>query len=93
MKLSLTEAVAMAGENNRELKATRLEISKSIQQRVIARSLFLPTVSITGSVNHYFQLPPFFGFGENAAEGKIPYGRFGGYRSADYRSFRKSTLV
>jgi outer membrane protein TolC len=76
--LSLSEVMSLAKANNKELKAAQLEIEKADQQRVIARSAFLPTVSLTAQANHYFQLPPFFGFGENAEQDKIPYGRLGG---------------
>lgn len=77
-KLSLQDAVTLAIENNPEIKATALEIEKAQQQRIISRSLLLPTVNATGQVNHYFNLQPFFGFGGIPSEGKIPYGRFGG---------------
>jgi len=77
-KLSLDDAVALAKAGNPELKATALEISRAAQQRTIAKSLLLPTVTAVGVVNHYFELQPFFGFGEGATEGKVPYGRFGG---------------
>jgi len=76
--LSLDDALSLAKANNPELKASQLEIEKANQGRVVARSLFLPTVSLNAQVNHYFQLPAFFGFGENTEGGKIPYGRFGG---------------
>jgi outer membrane protein TolC len=77
-ELSLQEAITLAVSSNPELKASTLEIEKSRQQRVVARSLYLPTVNVNAQANHYFQLTPFFGFGENTSEGKIPYGRFGG---------------
>src|SRR6218665_88294 len=77
-KLSLDEVLSLAKTNNRELKASQLEIEKANQQKVIARSAFLPTVSLNAQANHYFKLPPFFGFGENGEQDKIPYGRFGG---------------
>jgi outer membrane protein TolC len=78
-QLSLKDAVELATENNPELKIAVLEVSKSRQQKVISRSLVLPSVNAFGQMNHYFQLPPFFGFGTTPApEGKIPYGRFGG---------------
>ena len=76
--LSLTEAITLARANNRELKASELEIEKANQQKVIARSAFLPTVNLNAQANHYFKLQPFFGFGENGEQDKIPYGRFGG---------------
>jgi outer membrane protein TolC len=77
-KLSLYDAVALAKSDNPELQATALEISRAAQQRTIAKSLLLPTVSASGVINHYFQLQPFFGFGEGTTGDKIPYGRFGG---------------
>jgi outer membrane protein TolC len=77
-KLSLQEAVNLAIAKNSELAATTLEVEKSRQQKIIARSLFLPSVNVGAQANHYFQLNPFFGFGETTANEKIPYGRFGG---------------
>ena len=77
-RLSMQEAVALATESNPELRASQLEIEKSRQQKVISRSLFLPTINATAAANHYFQLPPFFGFGGVTPDGKISYGRFGG---------------
>lgn len=76
--LSLDDAINLAKANNPELKVTQFEIEKANQGRIVARSLFLPTVNVNAQVSHYFQLPAFFGFGENAEGGKIPYGRFGG---------------
>lgn len=76
--LSLSEVMSLANANNKELKAAQLEIEKADQQRVIARSAFLPTISLNAQVNRYFQVQPFFGFGENAEQDKIPFGRFGG---------------
>lgn len=77
--LTLKEAVELARQNNPELQASALEVSKSQQQKVLSRSLLLPSVNAVAQANHYFQLPPFFGFGGvPSAEGKIPYGRFGG---------------
>ena len=76
--LSLAEVISLAHANNKELKAAQLEIEKADQQKVIAQSAFLPTISLNAQANHYFQLPPFFGFGENLESDKIPYGRFGG---------------
>src|SRR4051812_10735762 len=76
-QLTLQDAVQLATENNPELKVSQKEIEKSAQQKVVARSLFLPSVNAVAAANHYFQLTPFFGFGENSTEGKIPYGRFG----------------
>jgi outer membrane protein TolC len=76
-QLSLQEAMSLAAERNPELAASKLEIDKSRQQKVISRSLFLPSINASAQVNHYFQLTPFFGFGETTG-GKIPYGRFGG---------------
>lgn len=78
-KLSLQDAVTLAVQRNPELAASTLEVEKSGYQKTIARSLFLPTISASAQANHYFQLNPFFGFGETTGSGgKIPYGRFGG---------------
>lgn len=76
--LSLQDAVQTAIDHNPDLKASQLEIQNSTQQQVIARSALLPVVQASAQVNHYFQLNPFFGFGETATSDKIPYGRFGG---------------
>lgn len=77
-KLSLHDALTLAANSNPDIQSHALDIQKADQQRVIARSLYLPTVSAGLQVYHYFQLPAFFGFGENGENGKIPYGRFGG---------------
>lgn len=78
-KLSLQEAVTRAKENNPEIKVSNLEVERSHQQTIIARSLLLPSLNGLAQANHFFQLTPFFGFGSTpAGEGKIPYGRFGG---------------
>lgn len=76
--LSLEDAVNLAVERNPDLKAASLEIDKSKDQQVIARSAWLPAVYASAQVNHFFQLTPFFGFGETPSSGKVPYGRFGG---------------
>lgn len=77
-KLSLHDALALALDNNPAIRSSVLDLERAGQGRVIARSLFLPTVYAGAQANHYFQLPAFFGFGENTESGKIPYGRFGG---------------
>jgi outer membrane protein TolC len=76
--LSLQDALTLAASSNAELKSSALEINKAEQQKVVARSLFLPSINLVGQANHYFQLPAFFGFGDNTEGSKIPYGRFGG---------------
>ena len=76
--LSLQEAVELSLANNPELKASGLDVSKAQQQTVVARSMYMPTVTATAFANHYFQRPVFFGFGEASTDGKISYGRFGG---------------
>ncbi|HEX6223976.1 MAG TPA: TolC family protein [Chryseolinea sp.] len=76
--LSLEEAVNLALAKNPEIAASNLELEKSRQEKIISRSLFLPSLSVGAQANHYFQLNPFFGFGEAGPDGKIPYGRFGG---------------
>lgn len=76
--LSVQDVLNLARTNNPELKDAQLEIEKARQEKIVARSLFLPQVSATGVANHYFQLPAFFGFGETSGNSKIPFGRFGG---------------
>jgi outer membrane protein TolC len=77
-RLSLEDAVNLASSNNQELKARRLEVEKTQQQKVVARSLFLPYIELSAQANHFFKRTPFFGFGAEGDEDKIPYGRFGG---------------
>lgn len=77
-RLTLEDAVHLASENNQELQARKLEVEKTQQQKVVARSLFLPYVGLSAQANHYFKRAPFFGFGAEGGEDKIPYGRFGG---------------
>ena len=77
-QLSLKEALSLALANSPELKQSSLDIRKAREEKVIARSLFLPTVYAGAQANHYFRLPAFFGFGENSEGGKIPYGTLGG---------------
>lgn len=77
-KLSLQDAVNLANAHNPEIAVNRLEVEKAKQEKVVSRSLFLPSVSLGAQANHYFRLNPFFGFGEERQDGKIPYGRFGG---------------
>lgn len=77
-KLSLQEAVDLALTRNPDIAASQLEVQKAEQQRIISRSLFLPSVNLAAQANHYFKLNPFFGFGESSTGDKIPYGRFGG---------------
>lgn len=77
-KLTLQDAVALAKERNSSVKESVLEIQRAHELKNITRSLFLPTVGLTGQVNHYFDRTPFFGFGEENTGEKIPYGRFGG---------------
>ena len=77
-RLSLHDALTLAVDANPDIKTSALDLQKADQQRVLARSLYLPTVTAGVQAYHYFQLPAFFGFGENGENGKIPYGRFGG---------------
>jgi outer membrane protein TolC len=77
-KLSLAQAVSLATEKNAEIVASQIENEISTQERNVARSSFLPTVHLSGQVNHYFNRTPFFGFGSEVVQDKIPYGRFGG---------------
>jgi outer membrane protein TolC len=77
-KLSLQEALTLGLAANPELRSSALEIQKAERQKIVARSLFLPSVTAGAQANHYFALPAFFGFGANNEDGKISYGRFGG---------------
>jgi outer membrane protein TolC len=77
-KLSLAEAIALASANNPELQASELDNEIADWKKTSARGLFLPTLGLSGQVNHYFQRTPFFGFGAETEGEKIPYGRFGG---------------
>ena len=77
-RLTLEDAVHLASENNQELQARKLEVEKTQQQKVVARSLFLPYIGLSAQANHFFKRAPFFGFGAEGDEDKIPYGRFGG---------------
>jgi outer membrane protein TolC len=76
--LTLNDAVQLAIEHNPGLQSGKLDIEKSRQRQVVARSAFLPAIQASAQLNHFFQLPPFFGFGETNGGDKIPYGRFGG---------------
>ncbi|HEY0652840.1 MAG TPA: TolC family protein [Chryseosolibacter sp.] len=76
--LTLEESVSLTLANNPRVKAITLETAKSKQQSTIARALYLPSVSLAASANHYFQRPVFFGFGEQSNQDQISYGRFGG---------------
>lgn len=77
-RISLQDAVDLAITRNPELAARQLEVEKSKQQRLVSRSLLLPSVGLSAQANHYFQRAPFFGFGEVKPDDKISYGRFGG---------------
>src|SRR5688500_4206261 len=77
-KLSLQDALALALENNPAVRSSALDLAKAGQQRVIAPSLFLTSVYAGGQATHHYQLPAFFGLGENEGGDRIPYGRFGG---------------
>ena len=77
-KLSLANALQLATTNNPELRHSTLEVERTSHDKVIARSLFLPSVFAGAQANHYFKLPAFFGFGEQTESGPISYGRFGG---------------
>ena len=78
-KLSLQEALSLTLSNNREIKITSLDVDRSQQQLVVAKSQQKPVVGVTGQLAHYFKSPAFFGFGNTTSTNdKIPYGRFGG---------------
>jgi outer membrane protein TolC len=76
--LSLQDAVGLAKQNNRTLKANALDISMAGEQVRVAKSLALPTAQLGAQYLHYFALPTFFGFGDAGTSSKVPYSRFGG---------------
>lgn len=76
--LSLQDAVLLASQNNRTLKAGALDISIAGEQVRVAKSLSLPAAQLGAAYTHYFALPAFFGFGENGSNSKIPFSRIGG---------------
>jgi outer membrane protein TolC len=78
-QLSLKEALELTLANNRSIKITSLDVEKSQQGIIIEKSKGLPSVGISGQIDHYFRAPAFFGFGNNSnGSDKITYGRFGG---------------
>lgn len=76
--LSLQEAVQLASQNNRTLKANALDVSIAGEQVRVAKSLSLPAAQLGAAYTHYFALPAFFGLGENGSNSKIPFSRIGG---------------
>ncbi|MEO7043794.1 MAG: TolC family protein [Ferruginibacter sp.] len=79
--LSLKEALALTLTNNRDIKISNLELSRSEQQTRVAKAASLPSAGVSAQIAHYFNEAPFFGFsssGASAPGDKIPYGRLGG---------------
>ncbi|OQP58885.1 TolC family protein [Niastella populi] len=76
--IGLQDAVQLAKQYNRTLKADALNISIAREQVRIAKSMSLPAAQLGAQYLHYFALPAFFGFGANGNGTKIPYDRFGG---------------
>lgn len=76
--LSLDEALSLAMQNNREIRIASLDIARSQQEKIVARSNGLPAVGVNGLASHYFQLPPFFGLNYDGSGDKVPYQRYGG---------------
>ncbi|HEY8896869.1 MAG TPA: TolC family protein [Niastella sp.] len=76
--IGLQDAVQLAKQYNRTLKANALDISIAREQVRVAKSLSLPAAQLGAQYLHYFALPTFFGFGANGGSDKIPYDRFGG---------------
>jgi outer membrane protein TolC len=77
-RLNMHDALVLATHHNRTLKANALDISISGEQVRVAKSLSLPAVQLGAQYLHYFELPAFFGFGENGNNSKIPFSRIGG---------------
>jgi outer membrane protein TolC len=76
--INLQDAVLLATQHNRTLKANALDISMAGEQVRVAKSLSLPVAQLGAQYMHYFALPAFFGFGENGSNSKIPFSRMGG---------------
>jgi outer membrane protein TolC len=76
--LSLSEALSLARQNNRDIQVAGLDIERTQQEKVIAKSLSLPAAGIGAQASHYFSLPVTFGFGNNGTADKVAYGRYGG---------------
>jgi outer membrane protein TolC len=76
--VSLDDALSLAMQNNREIKIANLDIARSQQEKIVARSISLPAVGVNGQASHYFLLPPFFGLGGSTESDKVPYQRYGG---------------
>jgi outer membrane protein TolC len=76
--LGLQDAVQLAKQYNRTLKANALDISIATEQVRIAKSLSLPAAQLGAQYLHYFALPTFFGLGATGNTSKVPYDRFGG---------------
>ena len=51
--LSLADALALAEENNRELKAAKLEVTAAHEETSIAKASLLPAVMATGGYSYY----------------------------------------
>ncbi|TWV99176.1 TolC family protein [Chitinophaga pinensis] len=83
--ISLDSVISKARRNNNSLKADALEIDRAQSQTIISRTYLRPEVSFSSAVNHYFQQPLFFGFGDagTTPADKIGYGRFGGKDQAN----------
>jgi outer membrane protein TolC len=77
-QLSKQDAVLLARQHNRTLKANALDIAMAGEQVRIAKSLSLPAAQLGAQYLHYFALPGFFGFGQNGSDSKIPFSRIGG---------------
>ncbi|ACU63005.1 TolC family protein [Chitinophaga pinensis] len=83
--ISLDSVISKAQKNNNSLKADALNIDRAQSQTIISRSYLRPEVGFSSAVNHYFQQPLFFGFGDagTTPADKIGYGRFGGKDQAN----------
>lgn len=79
-ELTLSQAISLAVEKNRNLKISELEVSKAEQQSKLARSKALPSVNFSGQYAHYFTRPVFFGLGgtTSGTDDELAYARIGG---------------
>jgi outer membrane protein TolC len=80
--LSLDEALSLALQSNRDIKIAGIDVARAQEEKLVAKSMSLPSAGISGEADHFFSPPVFFGFGSSNGNGssgdKIPYGRFGG---------------
>lgn len=76
--LTLQQAIEKAKIHNRDLRIDSLNIAKSTKQTEISKGYLLPSISLTGQFQRYFQRPVFFGLNSSSSSEGVGYARFGG---------------